>query len=319
MKILVTGASGFVGSALVTRLADDGHEIVGAVRSSKVRVDPRILYVEGVDLAQPKKWNDALEGVGAIVHTAARAHRLHDEVSDPLAEYRRINVGGTIELAEQAAAHGVRRFVFLSSIKVNGDCTAPGQPFRADQEPAPIGPYAISKFEAEEALRTLAPKLGFELVIVRPPLVYGVGVKANFRAMMDSLTKGIPLPLASITAKRSLLGLDNLVDLLSLCMNHPNAGDRVFLASDGEDLAVPEIFRRLGHALGRPARLFPVPVALLEWLAAVWGSENFARRLCRPLQVDMQATRQLLGWNPPVSVGEGFRRAAKDFETRKQR
>ncbi len=250
-----------------------------------------------------------LSRVDAIVHLAARVHVMNDTASDPLTEFRRVNVDGTLNLARQAAAAGVRRFVFVSSVKVNGEETLPGKPFSAADAPAPVDPYGISKFEAERGLLQLASETGLEVVIVRPPLVYGPGVKANFEKMVRWLAKGMPLPLGGVHAnRRSLIGLDNLVDLLTVCLRHPAAAGHVFMASDGEDLSTTDLLRRLGKAMHRPARLVPVPPALLELGGRLLGREDVVRRLTGSLQVDIGKTRQVLGWEPPVAVDEGLQR-----------
>ena len=247
-----------------------------------------------------------------MIHTAARVHVMHDAATDPLSEYRRVNVQGTLHFARQAAAAGVKRFVFLSSIKVNGEATQVGQTFMADDAPAPQDPYGISKMEAEAGLREISAQTGMDVVIIRPPLVYGSGVKANFAAMMRWLSCGVPLPLGAITHnRRSLVALDNLVDLIVTCITHPAAANQTFLVSDGEDLSTTDLLRRMGQALGKPARLLPVPPALLKLGAALLGKPELAQRLCGSLQVDISKTRQLLGWCPPLSVDEGLRRAAK--------
>jgi nucleoside-diphosphate-sugar epimerase len=207
----------------------------------------------------------------------------------------------------------VRRFVFISSIKVNGESTSLGQAFAADDVADPQDPYGISKHEAEVGLRRLAAESGMEVVIIRPPLVYGPGVKANFQSMMRWLKRGVPLPLGAICNKRSLIALDNLVDLIITCLDHPAAANQVFLAGDGEDISTPELLRRLGFALGKPARLLPVPVSLLMAGAALVGRRDIVKRLCESLQVDISKARNVLGWNPPISVDEGFRRTAKSF------
>lgn len=313
---MVSGASGFVGSALVTRLAQEGHEVVAPVRSAPAHRDPRVVYVEGVDLTRPRSWIPALTGAEAVIHAAARVHQLHDQAADPLDEYRRVNVDGTVGLGIRAAEAGVKRFIFLSSIKVNGEKTEPGSPFRSDDEGAPIDPYGISKQEAETALFQLGRSTGMEVVVVRPPLVYGPGVKANFRSMMRLLHKGVPIPLGAVTAKRSLIALDNLVDLLSLCLRHPKAPGQVLLVSDAEDLSVADMLRRLGRALDRPARLVSVPTGLIERAAWILGKKALATRLCASLQVDTGPTSRLLDWTPPVSVDEAFKRTADDFKAR---
>lgn len=313
MTTLVTGANGFVGSALCARLRKDGAPVRGSVRSSNVRPGG----TEGVTvggLASDTDWSEALKNVEQVVQLAARVHVMNDKSSDPLAEFRRVNVEGTAALARQAADAGVRRFVFLSSVKVNGEFTEAGQPFNANDVPAPEDPYGLSKHEAEQLLRQIAAETGMEVVIIRPPLVYGPGVKANFESMMRWLARGVPLPLAAVTRnRRSLVALDSLVDLIVTCLNHPAAANQTFLVSDGEDLSTAQLLKRMGAAMGQPARLFYVPTALLKLGATVVSRPGIYQRLCGSLQLDIAKTRQLLGWIPPVSVDEGLRRAAEGF------
>ena len=244
------------------------------------------------------------------MHLAARVHVMAERASNPLVEFRRVNVDGTLNLGRQAAAAGVRRFVFVSSVKVNGESTAADHAFNAADIPAPQDPYAISKMEAEQGLRRIAAETGMEVVIVRPPLVYGPGVKANFAALMRAVQRGVPLPLASVTHnRRSFVALDNLVDLLITCIDHPAAANQTFLVSDGEDLSTTDLLRRLGQAMNKPARLIPVQPSLLQLGANLLGKGDMAQRLLGNLQVDISHTRQTLGWTPPVSVDEGLRRA----------
>lgn len=313
MTTLVTGANGFVGSALCARLRKDGAPVRGAVRSSNVRPGG----TEGVTidgLASDTDWSEALKNVEQVVHLAARVHVMNDKSPDPLAEFRRVNVEGTAALARQAAVAGVRCFVFLSSVKVNGEFTEVGKPFTADDVPAPEDPYGVSKLEAEQLLRQIAGETGMEVVIIRPPLVYGPGVKANFESMMRWLARGVPLPLAAVTEnRRSLVVLDNLVDLIVTCLNHPAAANQTFLVSDGEDLSTAQLLKRMGAAMGHPARLFYVPPALLKLGATVLNKPGIYQRLCGSLQLDITKTRQLLGWTPTVSVDEGLRRTAEGF------
>lgn len=265
-------------------------------------------------LSSETDWTSALRNVEQVVHLAARVHVMNDKNSDPLAEFRRVNVEGTANLARQAAATGVRRFIFLSSIKVNGEFTELGRPFSADDVPAPEDPYGVSKHEAEQLLRQIATETGMEVVIIRPPLVYGPGVKANFESMMRWLARGVPLPLAAVTNnRRSMVALDNLVDLIVTCLNHPAAANQTLLVSDGEDLSTANLLRRMGAALGRPARLFYVPTALLKLGATVVSKPDIYQRLCGSLQLDIAKIRQLLDWTPPLSVDEGLRRAADGF------
>jgi nucleoside-diphosphate-sugar epimerase len=287
---LVTGATGFVGRRLVQQLGPTAQTL--STRTS------------------PDTWPTILKGKLCVVHLAARVHVMEDGAADPLSEYRKVNVDSTLELARQAVVAGVKRFVFVSSVKVNGEQTQAGKPFRADDIPAPQDPYGVSKMEAELGLRALAKETGLEVVIIRPPLVYGPGVKANFASMVKWLQRGVPLPLGAIHNRRSLVGLDNLVDLIITCSQHPAAANQTFMVSDGQDMSTTELLRSVAAALGKPARLLPVPQALLEWAASLLGKRAVAQRLFSSLQVDMAATRQLLDWTPPVSLEQGLKQVA---------
>lgn len=309
MRVLVTGATGLVGHYLLARLLQDGHQTIGAVRSNP---EPHQILVGEINAKTD--WKHAVSNCDVVVHAAARVHQMRDDAIDSLAEFRRVNATGTLCLAHQAAAAGVKRLVFISTIKVNGDFTEVGQPFTADDAPAPNDPYAVSKHEAEQLLHQIAAETGMEVVIIRPPLVYGPGVKANFESMMRWLSHGVPLPLATVTEnRRSLVALENLVDLIVTCLNHPAAANQTFLVSDGEDLSTAELLKRMGCALGRPARLFYVPTELLKLGAAMVNKPGIHQRLCGSLQVDIAKTRQLLGWTPPISVDEGLRCTAEGF------
>lgn len=311
-RVLVTGASGFVGSALLARLATDArHLLRAAVRRPLPDLDPAIEQAAVGDLDAATDWRDALAGVDVVVHTAARVHVMRDREADPLQAFRRVNVEGTRRLARDAAAAGVRRFVFLSSIKVNGESTSPGRPFRADDVPAPVDPYGVSKREAEAALQEVGRDSGMQWVVIRPPLVYGPGVKANFAALMRLVARGVPLPLGAIDNRRTLVALDNLVDLIATCIDHPAAANQVFLAGDAEDLSTTDLLRRMGAALRRPARLIPVPAAWLAALARLAGRADFARRLLGSLQVDTSHAREQLGWTPPVGIDVVLQRTAQ--------
>jgi nucleoside-diphosphate-sugar epimerase len=322
-KILVTGASGFVGRALCAQLFRPGCEVLAAVRNPAVHSELQCERVAVGDIGQTTDWLNVLRGVKFVVHLAARVHVMVDNSTEPLAAFRQVNVEGTLNLARQAATSGVRRFIYLSSIKVNGEATEsfcshlyPDRKrscFREDDNIAPQDGYALSKWEAEQGLWRIAQETAMEIVIIRPPLVYGPGVKANFLTMMQWLYKGVPLPLGAIHNKRSLVALDNLMDLIVTCLDHPAAANQVFLAGDGEDLSTPDLLRRLGSALGKPARLLPVPVSLLKVGAAILGRRNIAHRLCESLQVDISKARNVLGWKPPISVDEGLRQTAQSF------
>ena len=313
MRILLTGATGFIGQSLLNELLRRGHVPVAVTRKAIAGLTGTDRCFPIADISANNDWLPALKGVEVVIHTAARVHVMNDRVADPLAAFRQVNVDGTLTLARQAAAAGVRRFIFISSIKVNGEGTPVGVPYLADGQPAPADPYGISKMEAEQGLRALAAETGMEVVIIRPPLVYGPGVKANFLSMMSWLHKGVPLPLGAIDNRRSLVALDNLVDLIVTCIDHPAAANQTFLVSDGEDFSTSELLRRMAAALGKPARLLPVPSGLLQAGAAMLGKQVLAQRLCGSLQVDIGKTRQLLNWTPPLSVDEALRKTAEHF------
>jgi nucleoside-diphosphate-sugar epimerase len=313
MKMLVTGASGFVGGALLRRLSEDQacKGVVAAVRHEAEWRPEGVRYVQIGDLLSTTNWSIALQGIEAVVHCAARVHVMQDDATNLLQAYRAVNVDGTLNLASQAAQAGVSRFVFVSSIKVNGEATQPHHPFTAYDVPSPIDSYGVSKLEAEQGLRNIAAQTGMEVVIVRPPLVYGPGVKANFASMMRAVDSGMPLPLGAINNARSMVALDNLVDLLVMCLKHPAAAGHTFLVSDGEDVSTTELLRRTAQAMGKKAFLLPVPTFVLEWGAVMLGKRDVAQRLCGSLQVDIEKTRDLLGWNPILTLDQGLKKAVK--------
>ena len=310
MRIAITGASGFVGTALTDWLISRGHSVVGLTRGGGA-ADPRVMTRTITGLDDSQGLRRAFDSAHVVVHLAARVHVMRDNAADPLAECRRVNVDGARAAHAAARDAGVRRFVLLSSVKAMGEGRA--LPYRESDPPAPADPYGISKLEAEQALLALAASTGIEVVIIRPPLVYGPGVGANFAALMRAVARGVPLPLGAVNNRRSLVAIDNLVDLINTCVEHPAAANEIFLVSDGEDLSTPELVRRLARAMGRPARLIPVPVPLLLAGAMLLGKRDVARRLLGSLQVDISKARSLLGWTPPVSVDEGLRRAVQSL------
>lgn len=313
--VLITGSTGFVGAALVKQLASLMTCQVRALVRSKGVVFAESVTPVYVGSDYLTSGNVPLSGVDVLIHCAARVHVMSDASSDPLSEYRKINVAGTLNLAKQAAQSGVKRFIFISSIKVNGEETQVGTPFTPEDIPAPSDPYGVSKMEAEQQLMSLGKEIGMEIVVIRPVLVYGPGVKANFRSMMSWLNKGWPLPLGAIRNQRSFVALENLIDLIITCIEHPGAANQVFLASDGYDMSTTQLLKQLGEALGRPARLIPVPVSILVRAASLLGRRSAAQRLCGSLQVDIRKSRDLLGWSPPSTVENALRKTASNFQS----
>ncbi|WP_426140811.1 UDP-glucose 4-epimerase family protein [Pseudomonas sp. DWP3-1-2] len=312
--IAITGATGFVGGSVARYLSTHSEFLVRvAVRGDYVDPVNALEVVRITSIEPDVQWDHFVKDADVIIHAAARVHVMNDTSTDPEAEYLRINVDGTLNLAQQAAAAGVKRFIFISSIKVNGEATAAGQSFVADQLPDPCDPYGVSKTKAEQGLRELAARTGMEVVIIRPVLVYGPGVKANFLSMMRWLDKGVPLPLGAINNRRSLVALDNLVDLIATCIEHPAAANQTFLVSDGEDLSTTQLLKQMARALGKPPRLVPVPAWGLITVATLLGKRAFSQRLCGSLQVDIAKTCTMLDWTPPVSVEEAMRKTAQYY------
>jgi nucleoside-diphosphate-sugar epimerase len=309
LNIFLTGANGFVGQGVVGKLHPAaGFSLRAAVRNTGTSGSSEEVKVSGID--SDTDWSQALTDIDVVIHVAARAHIMKDEELDPLAEYRKVNVDGTLNLAMQAAEAGVRRFVFISSIGVHGNLS--NRPFSEQNEVHPAEPYAQSKWEAEQRLWECAGCNGMELVIIRPPLVYGPNAPGNFGSLVRWLDRGVLLPLGAIHNKRSLVALDNLVDLIITCIDHPAAGNQVFLAGDGEDLSTTELLQGVAKAMGKPSRLVPVPAGLLMFGATMLGKKAMAQRLLGSLQVDISKARNLLGWQPPLSVEEGLKRCFPD-------
>lgn len=305
-QILVTGANGFIGSGLVPEFCAHGYTVRRCTRNPGEGSDMAV-----GEIGPDTDWSQALMGISAVVHLAGRAHVLNDISKDPLAEYRRINVEGTLTLARHSVQAGVRRFVYISSIGVNGIQST--YPFTESETPQPVEPYAISKYEAEQGLLQISRSSDMEVVIIRPPLVYGPNAPGNFGRLLRVVHKGLPLPLGAVHNKRSLVALENLVDLIVTTIVHPAAANQIFLAGDGEDLSTTELLQRMARALGRPLRLIPVPVWLIEAGAYLIGKQMLAQRLCGSLQVDISRARDLLGWVPPVSLDEAMKKTANHF------
>ena len=307
MRVLVSGAGGFVGRAVCTELAQRKHDVHRAVRRL---VGTGVRYFELGDIGPATNWSGALADVNVVVHLAARVHIMHERAENPLKEFRKVNVAGTEHLARAAAASGIKRFVYISSIGVNGAQTVLGKQFSEIDKPNPHNAYALSKWEAEQGLLNIAAETGMEVVIIRPPLVYGPNAPGNFGSLMGWLKRGIPLPLGAIHNQRSLVALDNLVDLIVTCLIHPAAANQTFLVSDGEDVSTTELLRRMGRAMNCPARLVPVPASWLRLAAILVSKQDMAQRLCSSLQVNIAKTRDLLGWRPPLSLDQGLKKAA---------
>ncbi|HQT31348.1 MAG: NAD-dependent dehydratase [Hydrogenophilales bacterium 17-64-65] len=310
MKALVTGATGFIGNALCKHLSAHGHQVMRAVRRDAT-LSGDILFSQ-IDGATD--WAEALTGCDAVVHLAARVHVMDDTAQDPLALYQATNTDATLNLARQAAQTGVKRFVYVSSIKVNGE--GRDTPYRETDAAAPEGAYAISKWEAEQGLQRIAADTGLEVVILRPPLVYGPGVKANFQQLLRMVERGWPLPLGAIRNRRSFLYLGNFVDAIRLCIEHPAAAGQTFLLDDGQAVSTPELIRALSHAMGRPARLLAVPVKVLELAGTLLGKRAAVARLTGSLYVDSSAIRTRLGWTPPNTLQQGLAATVADWQTR---
>jgi nucleoside-diphosphate-sugar epimerase len=311
--VLITGATGFIGKILSDRLLENDVEVNGTILASETvaSLSKGVRPVTISPLGPDTDWTNVLQGIDTIIHLAARVHVMDDTSLDPLAEFRRVNVVGTERLARDAARVGVKRMVFISSVKVNGEETEAS--YSTYSVPAPTDPYGISKWEAEQCVRQIEAETGLEVVIVRPTLVYGPGVKANFLKMLATIKKGIPLPLASINNRRSLIYVGNLVDALALCASHPDAAGKTYLVSDGEDVSTPELIRRTASALDVQARLLPFPPTLMRLMGGITGKSSAVNRLLGSLTVDSSAIRRELGWKPPFTMEQGLAATADWF------
>jgi nucleoside-diphosphate-sugar epimerase len=316
MKVLLTGVTGFVGRGLVKVLETQDHQVSALVSEFSEILPDSVSQIECGDLLhylefEARKAGAALENVDAVVHLAARVHIMQDTSSDPLEEFRRVNTEVTLNLARLAEEAGVKRFIFLSTIKVNGESTYPGEPFSEQDICKPIAPYGISKYEAEQGLLQISQETGMEVVIIRPPLIYGPGVKGNFASMMRWVGKGIPLPLGAVKNQRSLLALENLLDFINCCLAHPKAANEIFLLSDGHDVSTTELIQKLAQAQGKKALLLPVPVSLMKFVADLLGKRDVAERLFGSLQIDNSKACLKLNWSPVVSMDEQLRKMLK--------
>jgi nucleoside-diphosphate-sugar epimerase len=325
MKVLITGATGFVGKALCIKANDTGVEVTAAVREVVQVFSKQIQQVKITDLSKKVEWESALKGVSVVVHVAARAHIMNDSMENSLSEFRKVNTEGSLNLARQAADAGVKRFIFISSVKVNGEITGRNAPMRSDKKGGardcfnendvfiPTDPYGLSKYEAERGLLALTKETGMEVVIIRPPLVYGPGVRANFASMLKWAKRGVPLPLGAVHNQRSLVALDNLINFIIHCIAHPKAANEVFLISDGEDVSTTELLQKVAKAFGKKSRLIPVPVYLLTLVAKLIGKSDVASRLFGSLQVDSTKARELLGWKPVITMDEELKEVASAY------
>jgi nucleoside-diphosphate-sugar epimerase len=312
-KILVTGADGFIGRQLCRTLRREGFAVKAAVRRTAIVPAEDLEYVAVGDIGPDTDWTDALHGVQRVVHLAGRAHIMGESPSDSRAEYERVNTLGTMRLAQSAAAAQVRRFLFLSSVKVNGEETF-GQPFAETDRPAPVDAYGVSKWQAETSLLHLHQQGALPVVIIRPPLVYGPGVRANFLKLIRLVDYGLPLPLGKIKNKRSLVGLGNLINFIMLCLQHPAAAGEIFLVSDQEDLSTPDLVKKIGGFLGRSAYLLPVPYQVMLTIAYLMGKKEAFHKLCHSLEVNVGKANAALQWQPPFTVNEGLKQTIEWYK-----
>jgi nucleoside-diphosphate-sugar epimerase len=311
-KIVLTGATGFVGASILTKLTEEGQSPVIVRRlQSDTKKECDEIVVNAID--SQTNWMDYLRGCDVVIHCAARVHIMNDYSSDPLADFKEVNTFGTLNLARQAAISGIKRFIFLSSSKVNGELTEPNMPFCPGDEFVPSDPYSLSKYEAEQELLILAKETDMEVVIIRPPLVYGPGVRANFLLMMQWIQQGVPLPFGAVHNQRSLVALDNLVSFIIHCVNHPKAANEIFLISDGEDVSTTELCQKVAKAFGKKSLLLPVPVNWMNSMAKLVGKADVADRLFGSLQVDSSKARQLLGWQPVTTMDEQLKKTAEAY------
>lgn len=315
-NIFITGVSGFIGSALANVMHEKNYIIKGGVRTISENIPNYVEQIPYGNISPDTKWESALNGVDTVVHLAARVHVMQDAAKNPLQEFRRINTEATLIFAKQAAEKGVKRFIYLSTIKVNGETTELDKPFTEYDKFVPVDPYALSKYEAELGLLQLAKNTKMEVVIIRPPLVYGPCVKSNFLSLMKWLNKSIPLPFGAIHNKRSLVAIDNLVDFIVTCVEHPAAANEIFLVSDDEDISINVLLSKVAFMLGKKAMLLPVNQRVVELCLGLIGKKDVAQRFCGSLQVDISKAKKILGWRPLTSVDVELKKTTEYFLNR---
>ncbi len=318
MKILITGANGFVGLPLSEYLISAGHQVVGTLRSNDALkiLNPHFQLKVIGDIDEVTDWQDCLGGVECVIHLANRAHVMNEQSSNPLALYRKVNTAGTLNLARQASTAGVKRFIFMSSIKVNGESTLPGQALSPKDQHTPVDPYGLSKYEAELGLKLIAEQTGLEVVVIRPPLIYGPRVKANFLKMMRWVEGGMPLPFGAIQNQRSMLGLDNLINFIELCLTHPDAAGQIFLVGDDHDVSTTELLKEIAAAMDCPSRLLSIPQYYIENLLIILGQRHISERLCGSLQLDISLAKTRLAWRPPYTFKDQLKKTVLDYLSR---
>jgi nucleoside-diphosphate-sugar epimerase len=310
-KILITGGTGFVGKNLSQNLKLKKYRVHMSKRTHQSKALDGVKYFNIDEIDSKTKWKDCLAGVDYVVHCAATVNFIKTENISSLNTYQRVNVEGTRNLAEQAAFLGLKRFIFLSSVKVNGEKTIGSSSFKYNDISKPENAYSISKWKAEQALLEISKQTGLEVVIIRAPLVYGEGVKGNFLSLLDSVYKQVPLPFANINNLRSFIGIDNLIDLIICCINHPNAAGKTFLVSDGQDISTPNLIRKVSRLMNKSSRVFPVPQSIIKLLGLLVGKSLEVKRLLESLRLDNSYTREILGWSPVLSLDEGLEKTVR--------
>ena len=310
-NVLITGTNGFIGHSIVLTLVATGdYKVRAAIRKTSATLPQSVEVYENLDISEKIDWTRALENIDIVIHCAARVHVMRDKSKDPIMDFRKVNTEGTLNLARHAASSGVKRFIFLSSLGVNGAETS-NNPFKADDIPQPYSPYTLSKMEAEFGLLEISQTTKMSVVIVRPPLVYGTKAPGNFGLLMRIVKKRIPLPLGAVKNKRSFVFIDNLVDMIICCLSHPNATNQVFLVSDDEDLSTTILLKKMAMAFNKSTLLLPIPKFILYVAARAIGKSKVAQQLLGSLQIDMEKTKSLLEWKPPFSVEEALRKIAE--------